>query len=179
LYGNIEEEFEDMLLKVNEDGETIEVAERSSFKVFQRIYLSLQEDEIELANETFKKIYNDLIALYNQENFTIENYLQQLDNEYSQIVTTILMNEEKELLHNWETKQIYVKSKHQSIAQYVTETIVSLREYLINKLIVEMMNQIPESNEEQIEEIKTNINDYNKLKVYLTAKIGRIRSTYY
>lgn len=89
------------------------------------------------------------------------------------------MNEEKELLHNWETKQIYVKSKHQSIAQYVTETIVSLREYLINKLIVEMMNQIPESNEEQIEEIKTNINDYNKLKVYLTAKIGRIRSTYY
>ncbi len=28
-------------------------------------------------------------------------------------------------------------------------------------------------------EIKTNINDYNKLKVYLTAKIGRIRSTYY
>ncbi|GGC77262.1 DNA primase [Flavobacterium lutivivi] len=179
LYGNIEEEFEDMLLKVNEDGETIEVAERSSFKVFQRIYLSLQEDEIELANETFKKIYNDLIALYNQENFTIENYLQQLDNEYSQIVTTILMNEEKELLHNWETKQIYVKSKHESIAQYVTETIVSLREYLINKLIVEMMNQIPESNEEQIEEIKTNINDYNKLKVYLTAKIGRIRSTYY
>ncbi len=179
LYGNIEEEFEDMLLKVNEDGETIEVAERSSFKVFQRIYLSLQEDEIELANETFKKIYNDLIALYNQENFTIENYLQQLDNEYSQIVTTILMNEEKELLHNWETKQIYVKSKHQSIAQYVTETIVSLREYLINKLIIEMMNQIPESNEEQIEEIKTNINDYNKLKVYLTAKIGRIRSTYY
>jgi len=179
LYGNIEEEFEDMLLKVNEEGETIEVAERSSFKVFQRIYLSLQEDEIELANETFKKIYNDLIDLYNQENFTIENYLQQLDNEYSQIVTTILMNEEKELLHNWETKQIYVKSKHQSIAQYVTETIVSLREYLINKLIVEMMNQIPESNEEQIEEIKTNINDYNKLKVYLTAKIGRIRSTYY
>ena len=89
-----------MLLKVNEEGETIEVAERSSFKVFQRIYLSLQEDEIELANETFKKIYNDLIALYNQENFTIENYLQQLDNEYSQIVTTILMNEEKELLHN-------------------------------------------------------------------------------
>ena len=179
LYGNIEEEFEDMLLKVNEEGETIEVSERSSFKVFQRIYLSLQEDEIELANETFKKIYNDLITLYNQENFTIENYLQQLDNDHSQIVTTILMNEEKEALHNWETKQIYVKSKHQSIAQYVTETIVSLREYLINKLIVEMMNQIPASNEEQIEEIKANINDYNKLKVYLTNKVGRIRSTYY
>lgn len=179
LYGNIEEEFEDMLLKVNEEGETIEVSERSSFKVFQRIYLSLQEDEIELANETFKKIYNDLITLYNQENFTIENYLQQLDNDHSQIVTTILMNEEKESLHNWETKQIYVKSKHQSIAQYVTETIVSLREYLINKLIVEMMNQIPASNEEQIEEIKANINDYNKLKVYLTNKVGRIRSTYY
>lgn len=179
LYGNIEEEFEDMLLKVNEEGETIEVSERSSFKVFQRIYLSLQEDEIELANETFKKIYNDLITLYNQENFTIENYLQQLDNDHSQIVTTILMNEEKEALHNWETKQIYVKSKHQSIAQYVTETIVSLREYLINKLIVEMMSQIPASNEEQIEEIKANINDYNKLKVYLTNKVGRIRSTYY
>jgi DNA primase len=180
LYGNLEDEFEDILIRANEEGETIEVVEKNRYKVFQRIYLSLQEDEIELANETFKTLYIDLIAQYNlQENFSMEQYLQQLSEEHSQIVTDILMNEEKELLHNWETKHIYVKDKTQTISQYVTETIISLREYLINKLIVEMMNKVPSLDEVELEEIKSNINDYNKLKVYLTNKVGRIRSTYY
>ena len=50
----------------------------------------------------------------------------------------------------------------------------------INKLIVDLMKSFtPESQENELEEIKTTINDYNKLKVILTNKIGRIRSTYY
>ena len=107
-------------------------------------------------------------------------FLQQLSEEQSQIVTDILMNEEKESLHNWETKHIYVKQKEQTIGQYVTETIISLREYLINKLIMDLMqNFTPDIPEEVLEEIKTSINDYNKLKVVLTNNIGRIRSTYY
>ena len=180
LYGSLEADFEDFILKANEEGEMVEEKETNTVKVFQRIYLSLQEDEVELANPVFKEIYNDLIAYYNQnEDFNIEHYLMKLSPEHSQIVTDILMLEEKELLHNWETKHIYVKTKMQNVSQYVSETIISLREYLINKLILDLMNNFSnEEGENELEELKATINDYNKLKVSLTNKIGRIRSTY-
>ena len=179
IYGSQEAEFDDFILKANEEGEMIEEKETSKVKVHQRIYLSLQEDEVELANPLFKEIYNDLIAYYNQnEEFNIEHYLMQLSSEHSQMVTDILMLEEKELLHNWEAKHIYVKTKNQNVSQYVSETIVSLREYLINKLIMDLMNSYSSEGENDLEELKSTINDYNKLKVTLTNKIGRIRSTY-
>lgn len=180
LYGSQEADFDDFILKANEEGEMIEEKETTKSKVHQRIYLSLQEDEVELANPLFKEIYNGLIDYYNQnEEFNIEHYLMQLSVEHSQVVTDILMLEEKELLHNWETKHIYVKTKDQNVSQYVSETIVSLREYLINKLIMDLMNNYSSETEEtDLEELKATINDYNKLKVSLTNKIGRIRSTY-
>ena len=179
MYGNHEEEFEDVILKANDEGEVTEVIEKVKYKVFQRIYLSLQEDEVELANPLFQEIYNDLIAYYNQnEVFNVEHYLMQLSVEHSQMVTDILMHEEKELLHNWETKHIYVKTKDQNVSQYVSETIISLREYLINKLIMDLMSTYTNQEENDLEEIMVTINDYNKLKVNLTNKIGRIRSTY-
>ena len=179
LYGSKEENFEDILLKANEEGEMGEVIEINSYKVFQRIYLSLQEDEVELANVIFREIYNGLVLHYNEnEEFNIEHYLMQLTSEHAQIVTDILMQEEKETLHNWETKHIYVKDKNQTISQYVSETIVSLREYLINKLILDLMNEYTNNPEMDLEEVKSTVNDYNKLKVNLTNRIGRIRSTY-
>ena len=180
LYGSQEADFDDFILKANEDGEMIEEKETSTEKVYRRIYLSLQEDEVELANPLFKELYNDLISYYNQnEEFNIEHYLMQLSSEHSAIVTDILMLEEKELLHNWEAKNIYVKSKNKNVSQYVSETIVSLREYLINKLIMDLMQSYSSEEEENdLQELMTTINDYNKLKVNLTNKIGRIRSTY-
>jgi DNA primase len=180
LYGSQEADFDDFILKANEEGEMIEEKETSTVKVHQRIYLSLQEDEVELANPLFKEVYVDLINCYNQnEEFNIEHYLMKLSAEHSEMVTDILMLEEKEVLHNWEAQQIYVKTKDQNVSQYVSETIVSLREYLINKLIMDLMQSYSANEEENdLEELKATINDYNKLKVNLTNKIGRIRSTY-
>jgi DNA primase len=180
LYGNKDEEFIDYVFVKNQEGEMVEQVEKSTSKVYQRLFLSLQEDEIQLANPVFKQIYAALISLYNQETpFSLEHYLQQLNEEQAAIITDILMHEEKELLHNWEVKHIYVKDKSQSVSQYVTEIILSMREYLINKLITDLMHGFGQIElEEQQEEVKTNINDYNKLKVYLTQKIGRIRSIY-
>ncbi len=179
LYGSQEADFDDYILKANEEGEMTEEKETNTVRVHQRIYLSLQEDEVELANPMFKQIYTDLIGYYNlNETFNIEHYLMQLSPDHSAMVTDILMLEEKELLHNWEAKHIYVKTKDKNVSQYVSETIVSLREYLINKLIVDLMNSFSNNEENDIEELKATINDYNKLKVNLTNKIGRIRSTY-
>ena len=110
LYGNKEEEFEDNLLKANESGEMIEVVEKNKYKVYQRIFLSLQEDEVELSNPIFKSIYSHLINYFHQnEDFDIEFYLNQIPQEIAQEVTSILMNDEQELLANWEAKNIFVK----------------------------------------------------------------------
>jgi DNA primase len=43
---------------------------------------------------------------------------------------------------------------------------------------MDMMNNFTKEEESDLDELKSTINDYNKLKVSLTNKIGRIRSTY-
>jgi DNA primase len=179
LYGNKTEEFEDVLLKSNSDGEVEHVVEKKEYKVFQRIYLSLQEDEVELANPLFRALFNDLISYYLQnEEFGIENYLKQLPDQFAQEVTDILMDDERVTLHKWDGQNIFVKQKSETVGQHTSEIIISMREYLINKLILDLMNDFGNKPEPEQEELKVMINDYNKLKVNLTGTIGRIRSTY-
>jgi DNA primase len=141
--------------------------------------LSLQEDEVELANPLFKAIFNDLMNYYLQnENFGIENYLKHLPGEFAQEVTDILMEDERLTLHNWDGQNIFVKQKTETVSQHTSEIIISMREYLINKLILDLMGEFPKKSDTDQEELKVLINDYNKLKVNLTGTIGRIRSTY-
>ena len=64
-----------------------------------------------------------------------------MDEKLSNLVTTILINEDIYQLHNWETKNIYVKQKSKSISQLVTETILTLRTLLINKKVNELSKQ--------------------------------------
>jgi hypothetical protein len=78
-------------LKSNGEGEIEHVIEKKQYKVFHRIYLSLQEDEVELANPLFRDIFNDLINYYLQnEGFSLEQYLMHLQPEFAQEVTDIL-----------------------------------------------------------------------------------------
>lgn len=177
LYGNKEEEFEDVLLKADENGDMIEEKEMKSYKVYQRIYLSLQEDEVELANPVFKNIYNDLINYFHQnETFEMEHYLQQLPAEISNEVTSILMNDEREVLHNWETKHIYVKDKNQTIGQYVSETILTLRWFLVNKIIEELKGGVTSEPESDNSETLSMVVDYLGLTNVFSKKLGRVIS---
>ena len=179
LYGNKIEEFEDVLLKTNAEGEIEQVVEKKEYKVYQRIFLSLQEDEVELANPLFRAIFNDLINYYLQnEDFGIENYLKHLPDQFAQEVTDILMEDERLTLHKWDDQNIFVKQKSETVSQHTSEIIISMREYLINKLILDLMSEFVEKPDSDQEELKVLINDYNKLKVNLTGTIGRIRSTY-
>jgi DNA primase len=179
LYGNVEEDFDDYVYKATEDGELKEEKEVNRYKVYQRVYLSLQEDEVELANEVFKSIYNSLISYFNQsEKFEIEQYLMQLPSELSQEVTTILMNDEKLALHNWEAQQIYVKLKDKTISQYVTETILTLRWYLVNCIIDEIKASISKETDADNVENLSMVMDYSKLIGNFSSKLGRVMSRY-
>ena len=179
LYGNVEEEFEDVMLKADEEGELKEVIEKNNTKVFQRIYLSLQEDEIELSNTLFQKIYKDLIDYYNQsEEFVMEQYLMRLDPEIAQEVTSILMNEEREVLHNWESQHIIVKQKDTTISQYVTETILTLRWYWVNNIIEDLKVKITSDPVVDNTETLSMVMDYLGLTNIFSKKLGRVISRY-
>ena len=176
LYGNNEESFEDLVLKENEKGDLELEPESITAKVYEKIFLDLQDDEIELANERFREIYSKLIAGLNaEEEFSINNFLSDLDQETVSQVSSILMEEEKYTLHNWEGKDIYPKDKSKGVSQLVSETILTLRCFLIKKRMLELQQKtedVKEDNRETLEEIMNYLN-LNKL---LNQKLNRVLS---
>jgi DNA primase len=180
LYGNKEEEFEDTFLRTNEEGEIETVTEKKQYKVFQRIYLSLQEDEVELANPLFRDIFNDLIDYYHHnENFSLEQYLMHLQVDFAQEVTDILMEDERVVLHDWVGQNIFPKSKNDTIVQEVSETILTLRWYLVGKIIEELKSSLSsEPNSDNTEPLSL-VMDYNILIHSFSKKLGRVMSRYY
>lgn len=180
LYGNKEEEFEDTFLRTNEEGEIETVTEKKQYKVFQRIYLSLQEDEVELANPLFRDIFNDLIDYYHHnENFSLEQYLMHLQVDFAQEVTDILMEDERVVLHDWVGQNIFPKSKNDTIVQEVSETILTLRWYLVGRIIEELKSSLSsEPNSDNTEPLSL-VMDYNILIHSFSKKLGRVMSRYY
>ena len=175
LYGNKVEDFEDIFMVENEEGELVEVRETNAFKVSERIYLALQEDEVELTNPVFKTIYNDLISYHNQnEEFVIEKYLSQVSPEVADKITSILMLEERDSLHQWEKKHIVVKQKEETIGQYVSETILTLRWYLVHKIIDDTKNSVSSNIEDDNTEILLSIKDYLGLTKIIAKNLGRV-----
>ncbi len=175
LYGQEQEEFEDLVLKEDEDGELALEPEIFSAKVFEKIYLDLQEDEVEFANDQFKEIYAILITKFQQEeSFKVDAFMQQVAPEIASEITTILMNEERHSLHRWVDMEIHVKKKTVSIAQYTSDVILNLRRILVAEKIQHILSQIASGTIEIEEAVKSEIVDYNALKRLLASKLSRV-----
>ncbi|SEH61436.1 DNA primase [Paenimyroides aquimaris] len=173
IYGNYEELFDEYELKIV-DEKVVTEKKRVKRKVFDQVFLSLQEDEVEMSNEKFRTILNDIISFYHiNESWNLENYLKQVPPDLSDEITSIIMDDERYNLHNWEKQNIFVKSKEVAISQYVSETILTLRSYLIFSVIEEFKKQLPEQTE-NIRELLSDIVEYNKLKHTLSAQLGRV-----
>ncbi|WP_010228909.1 DNA primase [Gillisia marina] len=177
LYGTVEEEFEDLVWKENTQGELVLEPELQKAKVFEKIYLDLQEDEVAFTNELFKELYGLVIAKLNEEgNLTLETFVNELDGKLSGEVTTILMEEEQYILHDWERMDIMVKQKDASIARLVNETILALRRFLITRKIDELSKEIKEAtpSEDGASSSLEDIVDYLSLKRILSDKLNRV-----
>ena len=174
-YGPVEEEFEDLVLKTDDKGEMILEPEVQKAKVYEKVFLDLQEDEVAFANENFQKIYQEIIKKYNEEeNFSLENFVNEMSAESSAEVTNILMEEEQYVLHDWERMEIFVKGKKQEIGRLVNETILALRRYLVNQKINELNADIKEVPPEESPVILQDIMDYIALKKVLSNKLNRV-----
>lgn len=175
LYGTVEEEFEDMVLKENDKGELVLEPEIQKAKVFEKIFLDLQEDEVAFTNDLFREIYTRVIAGLNQEGgLSLEIFINQLDSELSAEVTTILMEEEQYSLHDWERMDIFVKAKDTTIGRLVNETILALRRFLITQKIEELSQKIKDSPEVDSQEMLEDVMDYLTLKKVLSNKLNRV-----
>ncbi len=176
VYGNKKEEFEDLVLKETEEGELVMEPESLEIKVYEKIFLDLQEDEIELANPKFREMYYTLIESLNQdEEFTIQGLMAGLEQEMANDISSILMEEERYSLDDWERKDIYPKAKETVIAQLVSETILTLRCFLIKKRMLALQNEtqdVKDDNKEILEEIM----NYIQLNKLLNQKLNRVLS---
>jgi len=176
LYGDKEEEFEDLILKENEDGELVLEPENTEAKVYEKVFLDLQEDEIELTDDQFRNLYYKLIEELNKdEDFTISSFLTLLDQEMVEQVSSILMEDEKYVLHDWEKKDIYPKNKNTAISQLVSETILTLRCYLIKKRILSLQKDT-ESDQGDHGDTLEEIMNYLQLNNLLSKKLNRVLS---
>lgn len=174
LYGNCTEDFEDLIYKENDNGELVLEPVTQQARVFEKIYLDLQEDEMQFSNEDFKSIYYLIIDHLNQSNeFSIENFIQNIDPNLASEVTSIVMNEERYSLHNWEKNNIYPKSKNHTIAQLVSETILSLRCFLIDQKVNEF-KQITQKETKDNSHILEDVLNYSNLKMLLSRKLNRV-----
>lgn len=88
------------------------------------------------------------------------------------------MDDERVALHNWEAKQIFVKQKDQTISQYVSETILTLRWFLVNKIIEEIKASISSETDADNSESLSMAMDYSKLINNFSGKLGRVMSRY-
>ena len=171
-YGAEEISYEDSRLSTDDKGENITTKKESTSKVFEKIYLDLQEDEIEFTHSPFKAIYNKLIqGFHNQSSLSIENFINDLDSSSSKIVSDILINDEKYQLHDWERKNIFVKKIGSELSQLVNETILNMRRFLIDKKIIELQEFQKEGGKNDVLE---EVMSYYRLKKVLSAKLNRV-----
>mgnify|MGYP001280546127 CR=1 FL=1 len=171
-YGAEEITFEDIILTRNKNGMVEETKKEIRSKVFEKIYLDLQQDEIKFTHSPFMNIYNKLIdGFNNQKSLSIDNFINELDTDSSKIVSDILINDEKYQLHDWERKNIYVKKIGSELSQLVNETILNMRRFLIDKKI----NELQEYNKgENKEDILEEVMSYYQLKKVLSARLNRV-----
>ncbi|MCG2431460.1 DNA primase [Aequorivita xiaoshiensis] len=175
LYGNVEEDFEDLILEADEKGEISLKPEIHKARVYEKIYLDLQDDEIEFTNPEFKKIYYEVVNRFNQNpEAKAETFINDLDPELATAVTHVLMEEERYELHNWERMEIYVKGKDKTIAQIVSETILNLRRHLVSQKINDLSEMIKDNDNSEKESSLQEIVDYLTLKKVLSNKLNRV-----
>ena len=174
LNGHQKEKFEEIILKKDDSSQIVMEPITVESLVYEKIFLDLQQDEVKFTNESFKVLYKIIInELQNNGKLVLDVFLNSLDPELSNHVTSILMNEDRYQLHDWFSKDIVVKDKKKVISQLVSETILSLRTYLINEKVKELQEET-QNNLDDNSEVLEEITDYYKLKSLLSKRLNRV-----
>ena len=173
LYGNRECIFTDTILVEEEDGTLKEQQIQQTLKVYEKIFLELQEDEIELANPDFKQIYELMMGkLSENPNYDVNRIANELPIELSEKVSGMLLDDENNQLHDWSKRDIVPKAKDAHLDAIVSDIILKIRSLLVHHLIQSFTQQIAQANEEDKKEYLENVMNYIQLQKILAKRLN-------
>ncbi|NEV93768.1 DNA primase [Psychroflexus sp. YR1-1] len=171
-YGDQKAIFTDFDFDFDED-KHIEV--KREYVVFEKIFIELQEDEVEFSNALFKDLYDQIIEIFAKDGtLKVDTFINHLKPELAQEVTSILMENEKNQLHDWKRQEIFVIDKSILDPREVMETILNLRRYLIRKKVQDLSEVIRDQKEEVDIELMRETMEYNGLEVLISNKLNRV-----
>jgi DNA primase len=169
LHGNEETEFIEEIESEDEVGKVTVTKRKYNNNVSAEIYVHLQDDETEFTNIIFQEIYAEIIHQLNQsKKLEIDALVNHKNTDISSTVTSILMDEEKHQLSNWEGKNIEVKLA--SLSKQVNDVVFNLRRVLIGKKIEELIKEATDEIAIDLETIK----GYTGLKIRIFEKLNRV-----
>lgn len=173
LYGNRECVFTDTILVEEEDGTLKEEQVQQTLKIYEKIFLELQEDEIKLANPDFKQIYELLMGkLSENPNYDVNRIANELPIELSEKVSGMLLDDENNQLHDWSKRDIVPKAKDAHLETIVGDIILNIRSLLVHHLIQSLTQQMAQANEEEKKELLENVMNYIQLQKLLAKRLN-------
>ena len=175
-YGEQEAFFDEIFLLHGENGQIIEETKIVKSKVYEKIFLDLQQDEVELINPLYQELYNILIGFYQtQGKVIVDKLIRNIKPELSKIVSDLLLSDEIYELHNWDRRNVFVKDKKSLVGQLVSETILSLRKNLIDQKIKSL---VEDSKKKKgllnNPDFLSDVINYQNLKKLLSKKLNRV-----
>ena len=175
LYGHEKISFDEIKMIKNENGDIVYKPTKVKSYVHEKIFLDLHSDEVEFANKEFKILYKNLIEEYQKkQSFDAKVFVNSLPKNLSELVTSVLIEDEIYQLHDWRSKNVIVKGKESSISQLVTETILTLRTLLINKKVQELSKLSGDDDKNFNKDTLEEIVNYYQLKSLLSKKLNRV-----
>ena len=167
--------FQDDVLETDEAGEVVHIRQNQELKIYEKIFLDLQQDEIELADPVFHELYLSIMSQYSENaTFQMESQSFEMTPEVGQLVADILMEDEKYELHQWERKNIPVKAKTDTLSLLVEQTILSFRMQLIRQKIQQLSQELKGEAKAETPEILDDIKNYIELKRLLAHRLARV-----
>ena len=174
--GNEDCVFTDTILVEEENGDLKEKQVQQTLKVYEKVFLELQEDEIEFANPDFKQIYDQLMTMFQEEaSYDVSRLANELPVELSAKVSDLEMEDEFRHLDNWLKRDIVAKEKDRDLNRIISDIILNIRLLLIMHLINNLAEKTrAEITDEERKSIMEEVIGYNQLKTILGKRLNVI-----
>lgn len=173
LYGSNEYDFQEVSVIFDENGEEhLQTLERK-MPLFEKIYVEMQEDEMENSSAKFQKMYQFIIAEYQKDTaFDPNAHMNKIPVEFAQEFASIYLEEENLKLHNWERKEILVKDKQSGANVAVEAIILNIRRLFLIEKIKQLMQNVKDR--EATEQERQEVMDYLSLQKLINKKLDRV-----
>ncbi|QLF50320.1 DNA primase [Capnocytophaga sp. oral taxon 902] len=174
--GNEDCVFTDTILVEEENGALKEKQVQQTLKVYEKVFLELQEDEIEFANPDFKQIYDQLMTMFQEDaSYDVSRFANELPVELSAKVSDLEMEDEFRHLDNWLKRDIVAKEKDRDLNRIISDIILNIRLLLIMHLINNLAEKTrTEITDEERKSIMEEVIGYNQLKTILGKRLNVI-----